>query len=242
MALDVRDRRAAGAAGVLSFAALSTSRRLPPNARASRRRAAIVPRSGKSSRPDPQDHDPGVADGNGLPGRLLRHHLLGAALPHERAQALDRRLDRLSRDADHRLLHRLSRRRLARRPDRTAQSVPDFSIGAIAVVLLYTQLPLTNEMLWVLGFPLGFFASGYFSGIGAFLTELYPTRLRGSGRASATISAAASARCFRFSSARSRRLYRSAMRSQCSQSSPTRCSSSLLSHCRRRRGRVLHAD
>ena len=57
-----------------------------------------------------------------------------------------------------------------------------FSIGAIAVVLLYTQFPLTNEILWVLGFPLGFFASGYFSGMGAFLTELYPTRLRGSGQ------------------------------------------------------------
>jgi MFS family permease len=57
-----------------------------------------------------------------------------------------------------------------------------FSLGAIAVVLLYTQLPLTNEILWVLGFPLGFFASGYFSGVGAFLTELYPTRLRGSGQ------------------------------------------------------------
>ena len=47
-----------------------------------------------------------------------------------------------------------------------------FSIGAIAVVLLYTQLPLTDGLLWVLGFPLGFFASGYFSGMGAFLTEL----------------------------------------------------------------------
>jgi len=57
-----------------------------------------------------------------------------------------------------------------------------FSLGAIAIVLLYTQLPLPNEALWVLGFPLGFFASGYFSGMGAFLTELYPTRLRGSGQ------------------------------------------------------------
>jgi MFS family permease len=57
-----------------------------------------------------------------------------------------------------------------------------FSLGAITVVLLYTQLPLSNEILWVLGFPLGFFASGYFSGMGAFLTELYPTRLRGSGQ------------------------------------------------------------
>jgi MFS family permease len=57
-----------------------------------------------------------------------------------------------------------------------------FSLGAIAVILIYTQVTLTNEVLWVLGFPLGFFASGYFSGMGAFLTELYPTRLRGSGQ------------------------------------------------------------
>jgi MFS family permease len=57
-----------------------------------------------------------------------------------------------------------------------------FSLGAIAIVILYTQLQLTNEVLWLLGFPLGFFASGYFSGVGAFLTELYPTRLRGSGQ------------------------------------------------------------
>lgn len=33
-----------------------------------------------------------------------------------------------------------------------------------------------------LGFPLGFFASGSFSPIGAFFTELFPTRLRGSGQ------------------------------------------------------------
>jgi len=57
-----------------------------------------------------------------------------------------------------------------------------FSIGAIAVVLVYTQVTLSNQALWVLGFPLGFFASGYFSGVGAFLTELFPTRLRGSGQ------------------------------------------------------------
>ena len=57
-----------------------------------------------------------------------------------------------------------------------------FSIGAIAVILVYTQVPLSNGILWLLGFPLGFFASGYFSGMGAFLTELYPTRLRGSGQ------------------------------------------------------------
>jgi MFS family permease len=57
-----------------------------------------------------------------------------------------------------------------------------FSLGAIGVVITYTQVPLSNEALWVLGFPLGFFASGYFSGMGPFLTELFPTRLRGSGQ------------------------------------------------------------
>ena len=54
--------------------------------------------------------------------------------------------------------------------------------GAIAVILVYTQVALSNEVLWLVGLPLGFFASGYFSGMGAFLTELYPTRLRGSGQ------------------------------------------------------------
>jgi MFS family permease len=56
-----------------------------------------------------------------------------------------------------------------------------FALGAAALILAYTQLPFTPAMALVLGFPLGFFASGYFSGFGAFLTELYPTRLRGSG-------------------------------------------------------------
>lgn len=57
-----------------------------------------------------------------------------------------------------------------------------FSVGAIALVLVYTQIEITNSVMLVLGFPLGFFASGYFSGVGPFLTELYPTRLRGSGQ------------------------------------------------------------
>lgn len=57
-----------------------------------------------------------------------------------------------------------------------------FSIGAIVLVLAYTQLSISNSVMWVLGFPLGFFASGYYSGIGPFLTELFPTRLRGSAQ------------------------------------------------------------
>jgi MFS family permease len=57
-----------------------------------------------------------------------------------------------------------------------------FAVGAVALVLAYTQLPIAPGVVMVLGFPLGFFASGYFSGFGAFLTELFPTRLRGSGQ------------------------------------------------------------
>jgi MFS family permease len=57
-----------------------------------------------------------------------------------------------------------------------------FSAGAILVVLAYTALPIPNGLMLWLGFPLGFFASGYFSGLGPFLTELYPTPVRGSGQ------------------------------------------------------------
>jgi len=37
-------------------------------------------------------------------------------------------------------------------------------------------------VMLLLGFPLGFFTSGSFSPIGAFFTELFPSRLRGSGQ------------------------------------------------------------
>ena len=57
-----------------------------------------------------------------------------------------------------------------------------FAILASVLVIAYTRLPLSNEMMLFLGFPLGFCASAYFSGLGAFLTELFPTRLRGSGQ------------------------------------------------------------
>ena len=57
-----------------------------------------------------------------------------------------------------------------------------FSLCAIAVVFAYTSLDIDNTTMLFLGFPLGFFGSGYFSGVGAFLTELFPTRIRGSGQ------------------------------------------------------------
>ncbi|MFL6711413.1 MAG: MFS transporter, partial [Sulfurifustis sp.] len=57
-----------------------------------------------------------------------------------------------------------------------------FSVGAIVLILAYTQMTISNNVILYLGFPLGFFASGYFSGMGPFLTELFPTPLRGSGQ------------------------------------------------------------
>jgi MFS family permease len=57
-----------------------------------------------------------------------------------------------------------------------------FAVGSLLAVIFYTSLPIGNAVMLVLGFPLGFFASGSFSPIGAFFTELFPTRLRGSGQ------------------------------------------------------------
>lgn len=57
-----------------------------------------------------------------------------------------------------------------------------FAVGSFVIVLLYTQVPVSDGVMLWLGFPLGFFASGIFSGMGSFLTELFPTRVRGSGQ------------------------------------------------------------
>ncbi|HEY2756545.1 MAG TPA: MFS transporter [Pseudolabrys sp.] len=56
-----------------------------------------------------------------------------------------------------------------------------FAICSVATVLAYMFLPISDSVLFFLGAPLGFFASGIYSGIGAFFNELYPTRVRGSG-------------------------------------------------------------
>jgi MFS family permease len=57
-----------------------------------------------------------------------------------------------------------------------------YAVCSLITVLVYTQLPVNDAWMLVLGFPLGFFASGIFSGMGAFLTENFPTRMRGSGQ------------------------------------------------------------
>ena len=56
-----------------------------------------------------------------------------------------------------------------------------FSVCSVATVLVYTMIPVSDTLMLALGFPLGFFPSGTYSGIGAYFTELFPTRVRGSG-------------------------------------------------------------
>ncbi|SDA22353.1 Predicted arabinose efflux permease, MFS family [Methylobacterium sp. UNC378MF] len=57
-----------------------------------------------------------------------------------------------------------------------------FGFCAGILVLAYTLIPITDPVMLVLGFPLGFFLSGVFSGMGAFLSELFPSRIRGSAQ------------------------------------------------------------
>jgi len=57
-----------------------------------------------------------------------------------------------------------------------------FAIGAGTVAVIYTMINFGNTAMLVLGFPLGFFASGVFSAMGPFFTEHFPTRVRGVGQ------------------------------------------------------------
>lgn len=58
-----------------------------------------------------------------------------------------------------------------------------FAVLSALCILVYTHIPSgANTLLLVLGFPLGFCMSAIFSGFGSFLSELYPTAVRGTGQ------------------------------------------------------------
>jgi MFS family permease len=57
-----------------------------------------------------------------------------------------------------------------------------FAIGSLLIAIAYTQTEISDSLMLALGFPLGFFASGIFSGLGPVLTELFPTSVRGAGQ------------------------------------------------------------
>jgi MFS family permease len=58
-----------------------------------------------------------------------------------------------------------------------------FALGSALSAWAYVILPLGAAWLvFVIGFPLGFFGSGIFSGLAVYLAELYPTELRGAAQ------------------------------------------------------------
>jgi MFS family permease len=56
-----------------------------------------------------------------------------------------------------------------------------FAVFQGCVAFIYTYLPITDSMMLVMGIPLGLGFAGAYSGFGAQLNELFPTRVRGSG-------------------------------------------------------------
>ncbi|MEO6959479.1 MAG: MFS transporter [Burkholderiaceae bacterium] len=57
-----------------------------------------------------------------------------------------------------------------------------FSVLSCVAVYFYTQVPLTDTQMLIMGFPLGFVVSGIFGGLGAYLTELFPSEIRANGQ------------------------------------------------------------
>ena len=57
-----------------------------------------------------------------------------------------------------------------------------FALGSIGIAIGYTQFDLSDGLMLVLGFPLGFFSAGIFSGMGPLYTELFPTSVRATGQ------------------------------------------------------------
>ncbi|MFG3183719.1 MULTISPECIES: MFS transporter [Streptomyces] len=58
-----------------------------------------------------------------------------------------------------------------------------FALLSAVCILAYANIPAgANTLLLVLGFPLGFCMSAIFSGFGSYLSELYPTAVRGTGQ------------------------------------------------------------
>ena len=58
-----------------------------------------------------------------------------------------------------------------------------FAVLSGALIVLYTQLPEgANNVVLFLGFPLGFCSSAIFSGFGSYLSELFPSTVRGTAQ------------------------------------------------------------
>ena len=60
-------------------------------------------------------------------------------------------------------------------------NVAFFASACVVTVLVYIFAPLSNTVMLVLGFPLGFFSAGIPASMAALFSELYPAGMRGTG-------------------------------------------------------------
>jgi MFS family permease len=56
------------------------------------------------------------------------------------------------------------------------------AVGSMALVVVYILAPIGNDLILLVGFPLGFIIYMMFSPMGSFMTELFPTRVRGTAQ------------------------------------------------------------
>jgi sugar phosphate permease len=56
------------------------------------------------------------------------------------------------------------------------------AIGSVICVAIYLAAPIGDGLMLILGAPLGFILYMMFSAMGPFMTELYPTEVRGAGQ------------------------------------------------------------
>ena len=115
--------------------------------------------------------------------RLLRDHHLAADLSEDRAPSVGVQHQRLSDRADRRLVHRLYRRRDSVRHGSAGARRSCCSRSARSYSAWSTRCCRSPTcMMLALGFPLGIVVQGIFAGVGAYLSELYPNEIRGSGQ------------------------------------------------------------
>ncbi|MEO6152942.1 MAG: MFS transporter [Croceibacterium sp.] len=60
-------------------------------------------------------------------------------------------------------------------------TIAGYAAGCIVIALLYILAPVSDNVMILLGFPLGFCAAGIPATMGALFSELYPAETRGSG-------------------------------------------------------------
>ena len=173
-------RHPAGAADPLrALAASRTRRSTASRASEARRRGAA---EADPQRQAAEDDGLRLAARNRHPGRLLRDVHLDPDVPEDRARPHGRRHERVPVRGHRGRVPRLLDGGLGARPDRAAEGVRAVrgAGGHVAGRVLPGAVGLQTTLLLV-GFPLGFFASGCFSGFGSYLAELFPTQARATG-------------------------------------------------------------